>query len=157
MWIQNQCLWEAALSQQVVTWNISVFILVKNVVTSFQALESLRISLDNAMKNSWQVEFCSSDVMFGQWFLALQLWSHILYLQILNVKNVDTKSIPFGSWTHTWSGNMKHFSFHTCEKRSYDFSAIGNLRNHHWWCHASFMTSGWLGSLLSSPCAFFLE
>ena len=71
MWIQNQYLLGAELRRQVVTWNISVSILVKNVDTIIQPIGTLEVTFDDVRKVSWPVEFCSSDVMFGQKFLTL--------------------------------------------------------------------------------------
>ena len=42
--------------------------------------------------------------------------SSFLYLQILNVGNVDTKSKAARSWTHTSSVYMKHFGSHPNEE-----------------------------------------
>ena len=41
------------------------FILVKNVDAIFQPMGTLEVTLDDAMQDSWLVEFCSSDVMYG--------------------------------------------------------------------------------------------
>jgi hypothetical protein len=47
-----------------------------------------------------------------------------LYLQILNAKNVVTKSIT------TSTLYMKHFGFLTCEGCENRFSGLGNFKNH---------------------------
>ena len=56
-----------------------------DVETDSLAIETLRITLDDTMEVSLHVEFCSSDVIFGEKFLTLN-WSSLCF----NVQDVKT-------------------------------------------------------------------